>query len=97
MFWECKHTFANEVWPEGWTDTAVNVDLTWFRQSAGAWQVTLADLQENEVSLRNLEPGCRCGLTFFREVRMNLGTILSQITRNAKLRLLQIESLLWLV
>jgi hypothetical protein len=39
MFWECKRTFANEVWLHGWTDTAFSEQLAEFRAtSGGAWQ-----------------------------------------------------------
>jgi hypothetical protein len=51
MFWECKRTFANEVWPQGWTDTIYGQNFSLFLEQDDVWQVTVADAFANDVSL----------------------------------------------
>jgi hypothetical protein len=50
MFWECKRTFANEVWPRGWPDTLFESGFSYFSRHNGVWQTKVADAFSTDVS-----------------------------------------------
>jgi hypothetical protein len=51
IFWECKHTVANEVWPQGWRDTLFEKDLNSRRSTYPTWQFKVCDGLTSGVSI----------------------------------------------
>jgi hypothetical protein len=51
IFWECKRTLANEVWPKGWKNTAFELPLNLSTQPDMKWQFNFENVNTEDVSI----------------------------------------------
>jgi hypothetical protein len=52
IFWECKRTLANEVWPKGWMNTAFDLPLHLSTQPDMKWQFKFENVRTDAVSVQ---------------------------------------------
>jgi hypothetical protein len=52
IFWECKRTLANEVWPKGWMNTAFDLPLHLSTQPDMKWQFRFENVRTDAVSVQ---------------------------------------------